>query len=91
MNDWRDTYPEAIGSTEMLTRFEELSAEVLSNRSAVVVETGAGDVVVMSAAEYRSIMETLHVFSTTTNSNRVLAGVARAGRNTISMSETNTP
>ena len=41
MNDWRDDYPEAIESSEMLTRFEELSAEVLSNLNAVVVETEA--------------------------------------------------
>ena len=89
MNDWRDDYPEAIESSEMLTRFEELSAEVLSNLNAVVVETEAGQVVLMSAAEYRSIMETLHVFSSATSSNRMAGGLARIKRGATSTSAAN--
>lgn len=87
MNDWRDDYPEAIRSTEMLTRFEELSAQLLTNHSVVVVESKAGEVVLMSAAEYRSIMETSHVYASPANAKWVTRGLADPERDPNSASK----
>lgn len=80
MRDWRDDYPKAIRPNEMLKRFESLAARVIAEHKPVVVESNAGDVVLMSAAEYRSIMETLHVFSSPTNGQSVIDGLEKAQR-----------
>ena len=80
MRDWRDDYPEAIRPNEMLKQFEDLSARVVNDHKPVVVESNAGDVALMSAAEYRSIMETLHVFSSPENGRRVIDGLKQARR-----------
>ncbi|MDJ0396044.1 type II toxin-antitoxin system Phd/YefM family antitoxin [Rhodococcus sp. G-MC3] len=71
MDDWRDTYPTAIGADEAFARFEELSTKIHSVSRPVVIESTAGDLVLMSAAEYRSTMETLHVLSSPTNAQRL--------------------
>ncbi|MFC8181405.1 type II toxin-antitoxin system Phd/YefM family antitoxin [Rhodococcus sp. NPDC057297] len=80
MRDWRDDYPKAIRPNEMLKRFENLSARVVNDCKPVVVESNAGDVVLMSAAEYRSIMETMHVFSSPANGQSVNDGLEQARR-----------
>lgn len=80
MEDWRDSYPEAIRSADMFSSFEELSARIQSDEKPVVIESRAGDVVMLSAAVYRSIMETLHVFSSPANAKRLIDSIEKARR-----------
>ncbi|SNS94783.1 type II toxin-antitoxin system Phd/YefM family antitoxin [Rhodococcoides kyotonense] len=80
MKDWRDHYPDPIGPAEAFARFEELSARILKDENPVVIAAESGDVVLMSAAEYRSTMETLYLFSTPANAKWLIKGLEEAKR-----------
>ncbi|NIL74920.1 type II toxin-antitoxin system Phd/YefM family antitoxin [Rhodococcus sp. B10] len=80
MKDWRDHYPDPIDPVEAFARFEELSARILKNEDPVVIASKTGDVVLMSAAEYRSTMETMCLFSTPANAKWLIESLEQADR-----------
>jgi antitoxin YefM len=65
-----------ISSTELRMRLAHYLDEVCDSRDALVVtRQKAGDVVMMSADEYNSIMETLHLLRSPANAAALLQGI----------------
>jgi len=73
-----------VSLTELRKRMASYLDLAVNNREPVVVTrpAGKGDVVILAAAEYEALQETVHLLNNPTNAARLLESVAQARADT---------
>jgi antitoxin YefM len=72
-----------ISYTQARENLATLCDEVISNRdTAIITRRGAEDVVLISAAEFNSMQETLHLLRSPRNAERLLSAMEQVQRRT---------
>ena len=68
---------QSIPYTEACERLSSLMEQATENREPITItRSGAGAVVLLAADEYAAMEETLHLFSTPANAERIRKGLA---------------
>lgn len=80
MDDWRDEILATHTVSDAASRLGSLVSGVAGGGSPVIIESESGDAVIMSASDYRSTMETLHLFSTPENASHLMESFDQARR-----------
>lgn len=71
--------------TNARANLAKLCNQVTDDRDIVVIQRrDAEDVALIAASELRSLLETVHLFSSSNNANRLMAALARAEEGTLS-------
>jgi len=81
---YKETFMTSVSYSELRQNLAKYMDHAVNSREEIVVtRQGAGSVVMMSAADYESIMETLYLLSSPANAKALMESIAQLERGDV--------